>query len=62
MIFNVLGAAIRTGVLVGGGFYFGEKFPWIIDYVQYIIFFFLAITTFTVIRGYLNAKKELNDI
>ena len=62
MIFNVLGAAIWTGVLVGGGFYFGEKFPWIIDYVQYIIFFFLAITTFTVIRGYLNAKKELNDI
>ena len=62
MIFNVLGAAIWTGVLVGGGFYFGEKFPWIIDYVQYIIFFFLAITTFTVIRGYMNAKKELNDI
>ncbi len=62
MIFNVLGAFIWTIVLVGGGFYFGEKFPWIVDYVQYIIFFFLGITTFTVIRGYLNAKKELNDM
>lgn len=62
MLYNVLGGLIWTVVLVGGGFYFGEKFPWIVDYVQYIIFFFLAITTFTVIRGYLNAKKELKDM
>lgn len=62
MIFNILGGAIWTIVLVGGGFYFGEKFPWIVDYVQYIIFFFLGITTFTVIRGYLNAKKELSEM
>ncbi len=60
MIYNVVGGLIWTVVLVGGGFYFGEKFPWIVDYVQYIIFFFLAITTFTVIKGYLNAKKELS--
>lgn len=62
MIFNVLGGLIWTVVLVGGGFYFGEKFPWIVDYVQYIIFFFLAITTFTVIRGYINARKELSEM
>lgn len=62
MIYNVLGGLIWTVVLVGGGFYFGEKFPWIVDYVQYIIFFFLGITTFTVIKGYLNAKKELSDM
>ena len=62
MIFNVLGGLIWTFVLVGGGFYFGEKFPWIVDYVQYIIFFFLGITTFTVIRGYINARKELSEM
>lgn len=62
MIYNVLGGLIWTVVLVGGGFYFGEKFPWIVDYVQYIIFFFLGITTFTVIKGYINAKKELSDM
>lgn len=62
MLFNILGGFIWTFVLVGGGFYFGEKFPWIVDYVQYIIFFFLGITTFTVIRGYLNAKKEMGDM
>ncbi len=57
MLYNVVGGAIWVFVLVGGGFYFGERFPWIVDYVQYIILFFLAITTFTVVKGYLNARK-----
>jgi membrane-associated protein len=60
-IFNILGGAIWVLTLVGGGFYFGEKFPGIINYVEYIIIFFLAVTTFTVVRGYRNAKKELNE-
>lgn len=60
-IFNILGGAIWVITLVGGGFYFGERFPGIINYVEYIIIFFLAVTTFTVVRGYLNAKKELNE-
>ena len=58
MLYNVVGGAIWVLVLVGGGFFFGEQFPWIVDYVQYIILFFLAVTTFTVIKGYLNARKE----
>ncbi|AFK01561.1 SNARE associated protein [Emticicia oligotrophica DSM 17448] len=61
MLYNVIGGFIWTIVLVGGGFYFGEKFPWIVDYVQYIIFFFLAVTTFTVIKGYINAKRGLQE-
>ena len=61
MVFNVLGAALWIFGLTGGGCYFGEKFPWIIDYVHYIIFFFLGITTFTVVKGYFNAKKEIAD-
>ncbi|MCU0325420.1 MAG: DedA family protein [Spirosomaceae bacterium] len=61
MIFNVLGGAIWTITLVGGGFYFGEKFPWIVNYVHYIIIFFLAVTTFTVVKGYLNARKGLKE-
>jgi len=56
---NVAGGAIWIGTLTGGGYLFGERFPWIVDYVQYIIIFFLAITTFTVIKGYLNARKEM---
>lgn len=61
MIYNVVGGAVWTLVLAGGGFYFGEKYPWIVDYVQYIILFFLVITSFTVIKGYLNAKKEFEE-
>jgi membrane-associated protein len=43
---------------VGGGYYFGVEFPWIINYVHWIIIFFLTITTFTVVRGYLNARRK----
>ena len=60
LINNVVGGAIWIVVLTGGGFLFGERFPGIVDYVQYIILFFLAVTTFTVIKGYLNAKKEMS--
>ncbi|GAB3931374.1 DedA family protein [Larkinella terrae] len=59
MLYNVIGGAIWVLSLVGGGYYFGEKFPGIVDYVQYIIIFFLGITTFTVIRGYINARKDM---
>lgn len=61
LINNVAGGAIWIGALTGGGYLFGERFPWIVDYVQYIILFFLAITTFTVIKGYLNARKEMAE-
>lgn len=59
--YNVLGAVLWIFGLVGSGFYFGEKFPWIVDYVMYIILFFLAITSFTVIKGYFSAKKDMHD-
>ncbi|MFD1142273.1 DedA family protein [Larkinella insperata] len=61
MLYNVIGGAVWVFSLVGGGFYFGEKFPWIVDYVHYIIIFFLAITTFTVIRGYINARRDMKQ-
>ncbi len=60
-IYNVLGGAIWTLSLVGGGYLLGNRFPWIIDYVHYIVMFFLLITTFTVIKGYLNAKKDFEN-
>ena len=58
-LYNVLGGFIWIILLTGGGYLFGERFPGIIDYVEYIILFFLAITTVTVIKGYLNARKEM---
>ncbi len=58
-LYNFIGGMVWVFTLVGSGYYLGIKFPWLIDYVHYIIIFFLAITTFTVIKGYFNAKKEL---
>jgi len=58
MLYNVVGGAVWVITLVGGGYFFGERFPGIVDYVHWIIIFFLAVTTFTVVRGYLNARKE----
>lgn len=58
VLYNILGGAVWTMLLVGGGYYFGIQFPWIVDYVHYIIIFFLAITTFTVLKGYLKARNE----
>lgn len=58
MLFNIVGGLLWVVILVGGGYYFGERFPWIIDYVGYVIAFFLIVTSFTVIKGYFSAKKE----
>ena len=44
---NLLGGFLWVGILVTSGYYLGHEFPWIINYVQYIILFFLGITTFT---------------
>ncbi len=59
LTYNIIGGLLWVGVLVTAGYYFGEQFPWIVNYVHYIILFFLSITTFTVIKGYLSARKEL---
>lgn len=61
MTYNIVGGALWVVLLCGGGFYFGEKFPGIINYVHYIILFFLAVTSFTVVRAYLSARKELKE-
>lgn len=58
-LYNVVGGLVWILLLTGGGYLFGEQFPGIIDYVEYIILFFLVITTVTVIKGYLNARKEM---
>jgi membrane-associated protein len=57
-IYNILGGLIWVLTLVGGGYFLGIKYPGITNYVQYIIIFFLGITTFTVIKGFFNLKKD----
>ncbi len=61
LLYNIIGGVLWVGILVTAGYYFGEQFPWIVNYVEYIILFFLAITTFTVVKSYFDAQKELAD-
>lgn len=61
LLYNVIGGALWTFLLVGGGYFLGIQFPQLKDYVHYIILFFLAITTFTVIKGYFTAKKDIEE-
>lgn len=61
LILNLLGSALWVGSLVGAGYYFGVHFPWIINYVHYVILFFLAVTTFTVVKGYLSVSRNENS-
>lgn len=58
-LYNLIGGALWAVVLVGGGYYLGIHFPGIIDYVYLVIIFFLVVTTFTVVKGYFNARKEV---
>lgn len=58
-VYNIIRAIMWAIMLVGGGFYLGVKFPGIIDYMYLVIIFFLTVTTFTVIKGYFSARKEV---
>jgi membrane-associated protein len=55
---NIIGAAVWVGAMVGGGYFLGEHFPQLANYIEYIVVFFLLVTTFTVIRGYFGLKKD----
>jgi len=61
-ILNVIGAIIWVAVLTLSGYFLGQNFPQIIDYVEYIIIGFISLTTvpivITVIRK--SVKKENN--
>jgi membrane-associated protein len=39
LFLNIVGGAVWVVSLVGGGYWFGIKFPWIINYVHYVILF-----------------------
>lgn len=56
-LYNIIGAALWVGLLISLGFYFGNKFPQIIDYAVYIIIGFILITTFPVINTFRKLKN-----
>lgn len=58
MLYNLVGGALWIGSLSFIGFYIGEKFPWVEQYLGYIIIGFILITTLILLRQYYNHRKE----
>lgn len=57
-IYNVAGAFLWTFILVLGGYFLGYEFPNLKNHVEYVIIFFVGITSITIIRAYLKIRKE----
>jgi membrane-associated protein len=57
--YNVLGGVVWVFSLVLGGYFLGIEFPGLLNYIEYIIFGFFAITTAIVVRALFKTKKNL---
>jgi membrane-associated protein len=56
-LYNILGAFLWVWSLILGGYFIGRKYPQVIHYLEFIIIGFLAVTTLTLVRQYVKAKK-----
>lgn len=52
MIYNVTGSVLWVFSLTLTGFFLGRQFPWIIDYLEYIVIGLIVITIIPVVRTY----------
>lgn len=57
-LYNVVGGVIWGTSLPLAGYFLGHSFPQIIDYVHYIIIFFLVITTYALVRTWLSVRRQ----
>jgi membrane-associated protein len=58
MLYNLVGGALWICSLSFIGYYIGVKFPWVEQYLGYIIIGFILITTGILLRQYYNHRKE----
>ena len=56
--YNVLGAFAWVCSLTLLGYFLGEKFPGIKDYLEYVILGFIVLTNAFVVRAYLKERKK----
>lgn len=57
-LYNVVGAILWVGILVPMGYYFGVKFPQIMNYVHWIIIGFTIITIWPLVSTYIKMNKK----
>ncbi|OYD46138.1 alkaline phosphatase [Sphingobacterium cellulitidis] len=66
VLYNILGALLWVSLLTLTGYYLGVKFPWIIDYVEYIIVGLIVIAflpiAIALLKKWLKNRKTKNEI
>jgi membrane-associated protein len=58
LVYNIAGAFLWIGSIAGAAYFLGKKFPWIKNYLGYIVVGFIVITTIPVITTYIKEKKS----
>jgi membrane-associated protein len=58
MLYNIIGAVSWINSIGLAGYFLGQKFPGINNYLGYIIIGFIIITTIPVLRTYLKNRKQ----
>lgn len=58
VVYNVVGAVAWVVSLTLMGYFLGEKFPGIKDYLEYIILGFIVVTNGFVVRAYLKERRK----
>jgi len=61
MLYNVIGAVLWIGSLGSIGYFLGAKFPWVKEYLGYIVIFLIIITLIPVVRTYRKERKLHRD-
>ena len=62
MLYNVLGSIAWVFSLTLIGYYLGHIFPWLINYLEYIVFVLIVVTMIPVIRAYRKEKLRNTTI
>lgn len=66
VIYNILGALLWVSLLTLTGYYLGVKFPWIIEYVEYIIVALIVIAflpiAIALLKKWLKNRKTKDEI
>ncbi len=58
MFYNIIGCVAWVFSLTITGYFLGVKFPWVKDYLGYIVIFLIVITFIPVLRTYLKEKRS----
>jgi membrane-associated protein len=61
-LFNIAGALIWPLTITGAGYYVGSIFPNALDYLDFIVIGFIAVTSIPIINNYWKKRKDKKSV